>query len=506
MANTDATLQQDLDALDDLEMHLYAHRYATSGITSYGSTIDPPKATADRGRALAVLQQESQERLCDPAVSELLKRLEAHADELDADHAAQVRILARDRSILVDIPPAEQAKLVELTTEAEHVWRKAKAADDWASFEPYLDRVVDVMRHFSELRSPGADPYDAWLDYFEHGTNQQFYDTFFSQVKDCVVPLLAEVVACGRQPSRACIEGSFDRAAQWSLARDVAKLEGLDLGALWISSTEHPFTDGLTSNYVIITGHVHEDDVISNVYSILHEGGHGLYEQGVRASYNYTSLKGGTSSAMHEGQSRFFENYVGRSETFAAPLLEALRGRFPRQFAGVTPHELYLACNRVEPSLIRTEADELTYPLHIVIRYEIEQLLINGEATAADVPGLWADRYRSYLGIDVPTNTEGALQDTHWASGLLGYFPTYALGNAFGAQLLDAMVAAGVDFDGACASGDLAPVRDWLRTNIWQYGRAKDSDELIAGACGGPFDAGHYTRYLERKFRGIYGL
>ena len=421
----------DMETLDALERTLFSLRYAMGEIGGLGPVIDPPKATARRGEAMAQLQEMSVRALCDPAVAPLLDRLEAEPELIGETRMAQVKILKRDRA---------------------------------------------------------------------------FYDRFFDQVKECVVPLLADCMASRHKPSHACVEGSFDVERQWRLAGDLARLEGLDEGALWIGRTEHPFTCGLSRDFVIVTGHAYPDNVLSNVFSILHEGGHALYEQNVDADYAGTSLAEGTSMGMHEAQSRFFENLVGRSEAYAPTLLAVLRHHFPGQFARVTAHQLYLAENCAEPGLVRTEADELTYPLHVLVRYEIEQLLFSGEATAADVPRLWAQKYRDYLGVTVPDDARGALQDTHWSDGSFGYFPTYALGSAFGAQLKAAMVRGGMDFDAVCASGDLAPIRTWLRDNIWRWGRAKDSGELIEAACGEPFSAKYYTDYLTDKFSSIYRL
>ena len=502
----DTLLEQDLAALDRLEGRLYAHGYAQSALSCFGLTIDPPAASADRGEALAVLGMEDQELLCSPETGALLDRLQQRASELDDQRRAQVKILLRDRAELIDVPPEEQAAFTRLTVEAYDVWHAAKLSNDWASFEPYVDRLVDARKRFAGYIDPNRDPYDVCLDQNEHGLDHAFLDTFFAQVKDAVVPLIADIVAKGWQPSRACIEGRFDAAAQWDLANDLTKIEGLRQDALLILKTEHPFSDGITSDYAIVAGHVHEDDIISNVYSVLHEGGHALYEQGVDRPLSRTSLKGGTSMGIHESQSRFFENYIGRSEAFMPVLLEALSARFPGRFDSVTPHDLYLAVNRAEPSLIRTEADELTYPLHVIVRYEVERMLFSGEATARDIPGLWAQKYREYLGVEVPDDTHGALQDMHWSDGSFGYFPTYALGSAYGAQYLSAMRAGGMDFEAVCASGDLAPVREWLGQRIWRFGRAKDPAELIEGACGEPFDPTYYCDYLSRKFKGIYGL
>ena len=502
------TTEEDLKALDSLQAHLFAHRHATTSIMFAGETTDPAAAAPARADALATLEEEVHGLMCSRETGELLERLSAasEAGELDEVRAGQVRVLARERAERVDVPAPVQADFARLTCEAQSVWTRAKLENDWVSFAPYLDRVVASMRRIAELRRPGANAYDTLLDDFERGTSRAFYDSFFSQVKECVVPLVSAIRERDWQPSRACIEGTFAHDGQMALAHDLLALEGLRADALTLSETEHPFTDSVCSAHAYIATHVYEDNVISNVYSMLHEGGHAMYEQNINPAYDETVLNGGVSSGVHESQSRFFENYVGRSEAFAPVLLKALAGRFPGRFDGVSPHDLYLAVNRAEPDFVRTEADELTYPLHIVIRYEIEQLLFSGEATAADVPGLWNERYLGYLGIEVPNDTLGCLQDVHWSCGDLGYFPTYALGGAYGAQLLDAMRASGVDFDGACASGDLEPIRAWLRERVWRHGRAIDPMPLIESACGEPFDASHYTRYLTEKFSAIYNL
>jgi carboxypeptidase Taq len=498
--------KEDIAALDDLERHLYAHRYARIGISCYGPSIDPAKAVSDRGEAQAILEQEDKELLCNPETGALLDRLKAMPDLLDDTRKAQVKVLSRDREQMVGIPDDLQMEHTRLLAQASSVWHRAKAENDFASFEPYLDRLVASAKEIARHQNPKADPYDVWLDRFEHGCDRKFYDELFGQVKGIVVPLYAEIRRIGWQPDRSVIEGRFDERRQWALASDLVDLEGLDRDALFVTSTEHPFSDALTTNYAIIAAHVYENDVVSNVFTMLHEGGHTLYECGVNPAYNYTSLKGGTSAGMHEAQSRFFENYVGRSRAFAGPLLKAMASHFRGQLGRVTPNQLYLAVNRAEGGLIRTEADELTYPLHVLVRYEIEQMLFSGQITAKDVPTVWGEKYQEYLGVTVPDDTHGCLQDSHWSDGLFGYFPTYALGSAIGAQLRHQMISEGMDWEGLLSQGNLAPVREWLRTRIWQYGRAKDSSELIQDACGKPFDASYYTDYLLQKFSAIYGI
>lgn len=495
----------DIAALNSLEMHLYGHRYAETMMGCFGPSIDPVKATHDRGEAQAMLEEEDQELLCAKNTGDLLERLQKSSPMLTRTQRAQVRILRRERERLENVPAEEQAAFTRLLAESGAVWHKSKAANDWASFEPYLDRVVNAMRHIASCQDPNRNPYDVWLDYYEQGTSRAFYNHFFREVKNAVVPLLEEI-SKRPQLSRRVVEGRFEEARQWALARDLMDLEGLDPDVMVLTKTEHPYSDGLTTNYAMIAAHVHEEDVLSNLYTMLHEGGHALYETGVDPSLNYTSLKGGTSMGMHEGQSRFFENYVGRSEAFAPALLKLLRKHFPGQFSRVSARQFYMAANRVEPSLIRTEADELTYPLHIIIRYEIEQLLMEGDITAQQVPMLWADRYKKYLGVRVPDYTHGALQDTHWADGLIGYFPTYALGGAYGAQLRHQMIQEGMDFEGVLATGDIEPIRAWLKKHVWQWGRTFDPQEIIQNACGEPFNVSYYTDYLVQKFSALYDL
>ena len=505
-AESEPTLQEDLDNLARIERKLFAHRYASAEIETFGECLDPPKATADRAEALAVLVEENHELLSDAKVGSMLERLASRSNELEPIVAKQVQVLARDRHQLVSVPASMQARLVHLQAESYDAWLAAKATNDWRSFAPYLDRMVSLKRKLATAINPDADPYDTLLDIYEPGTNRAFYNNFFARVKQCVVPLLSSISMSGRTLSRDCVAGRFDVARQWELARDIAQLEGIDEDAHYLTSTEHPFSEAMTSNYAVTAAHVKANDLTSNVFTMLHEVGHNLYEQGVDASYNRTSLKGGTSMGMHEAQSRFFENYVGRDRAFVPVLLALMKNRFPGQLSRLTPNQLYRAINSVSPSLIRVDADELTYPLHILIRYEIEQLLLAGKATAREVPGLWAKRYQSYIGANVPSDTQGALQDVHWAEGLFGYFPTYALGNAYAAQLRAKMIDEGMDWNGVLASGNLSPIRTWLHRRVWRYGRSKDPAEIIQEACGEPFNPRHYANYLTHKFSDLYNL
>ena len=318
-------------------------------------------------------------------------------------------------------------------------------------------------------------------------------------MRKTVVPLVHEI-AQRPQPEASFLSAHVPEATQLAIARDLMGIVGLDPEATVLSCVEHPFTNGMAAGDVRITTHIYENNLISNVYSVIHEAGHAIYEQNVNPAYAYTCLGTGSTMGIHESQSRFFENIIGRSRAFMTPLLEVLRRHAPEVYGSVTEDELYRAVNIATPSLIRTEADELTYPLHIMVRYDIERQLFAGEAAARDIPALWQKYMHEYLGIDVPNDTLGCLQDTHWACGNFGYFPSYALGSAYGTQMVPSMEAAGVDLAGACAAGNLTPVCDWLREKIWRWGAGKDGVELLQEACGAPFDASFYCTYLQNKF------
>jgi carboxypeptidase Taq len=307
------------------------------------------------------------------------------------------------------------------------------------------------------------------------------------------------------QPRTDFLHRTYPVERQRAFSGRVMALMGLDRGRCGIAETEHPFTDGSNKWDVRITTHYHEDDLASSLYSVVHEGGHALYEMGVDDALQFTVLGGGSTMGIHESQSRFYENLIGRSEPFCRALFPIAAELFPEQLADVTEEEFYRAVNQSSPSLIRTEADELTYPMHILVRYEMERRMIGGEVSVKELPALWRELYREYLGVEVPSDREGILQDSHWSGGAFGYFPSYALGSAYGVQMLEAMEREVSVWD-AVAAGDLSPVTAWLRERIHRHGKLLRPAELLRSAGVDPFRPECYTDYLKRKFTAIYGL
>ena len=492
-----------------LERKLWCRSYLMKIAEFDGATVAPENGAAARAEAMGTLSGEYHKLLTKESSLKRVNALQKALDKGlidDPQFAAEARVLARDQREAHAIPGDEAEAWTRLTCESQAVWHKAKVANDWESFEPYIDRIVAELKHQAALIDPSRDPYDVWLDQHERGLDTASFDAFCSQVKQTVVPLVHEIGARGQQPDAPFLHAHVPEAAQRAISLDLMKLVGLDLADTTLAFTEHPFSEGFAAGDARIATHIYEDDCLSNVFSIVHEAGHTIYELGVNPAYAYTVLEGGTSMGIHESQSRFFENTIARGRAFMGPLLGVLRTHAPEVYGNMGEDDLYRAANIAQPSLIRTEADELTYPLHIMVRYEIERLLFAGEATAKDIPELWSRFMDEYLGVEVPDNAHGCLQDVHWSSGSFGYFPTYALGSAYDAQYVAAMEADGVDIAAACAAGDLAPVRAWLGKKIWQWGRAKDAPQLLEEAVGGPLDASAYCDYLSKKFTALYEL
>lgn len=466
------SVQQAREALKKLEQTQAAYNHALGVLYLDATTAAPSDTWEGRGKTMEVMSQITYDLLVNDENDELLSYLEAHADELDVQTKREVEVLRKSYDQIHRIPAEEYVAYSVLINDAESVWHKAKPEDDFAAFAPYLEKIVDYNRKFAGYYHPEMAPYDALLNEYEEGMNVETLDAFFAQLRQTIVPLIEKIRAT-KQIDDAFLYRHYPVEIQRKLSDYLMEVMGIDRTHCGIAETEHPFTTNFNNKDVRITTHYFEDNLVSSMFSVIHEGGHALYELGADDCYNYTALAGGVSMGIHESQSRFYENIIGRSPAYIHAVFPKLKELFPEQLADVDENMFYRAINKAEPSLIRTEADELTYCLHIMVRYEIEKQLIGGTLAVKDVPAEWKRLYKKYLGVDVPSDREGCLQDSHWSGGSIGYFPSYALGSAYGAQMLHKMQEEIGDIWADVAKGDLSKVTDWLRSHIHRYASFK---------------------------------
>lgn len=499
------TLEEGLEALMSLQRKKAAFEHA-EGLIYYDGCTTAPAATAEnRAVTMSVLSEEIYRLATSEETIELVEFLDANSEELSHDEQRMVHLLLRDINEMKKIPMDEYIAFEEMLVKAEDAWIRAKEDSDFEMFRPYLEEIFEANKRFARYVEPDKDPYDYCLNKFEEGLTMEACDRFFGRLRSEIVPLLKEISGAP-QVDDSLRYGFFPKEKQEELAYRLMRTMGLDLGHVGLSTTEHPFTTLLGSHLdERITTHYHEDDFACSMYSIVHEGGHALYDTGSEDCLAFTVLDGGVAMSIHESQSRFYENLIGRSRAFCGLVFPMLSEYFPEQMEGHSAEDLYLAVNKAEPSLIRTEADELTYCLHVMVRYELEKRIMHGELEVKDLPREWNRMYKEYLGVDVPDDRRGVLQDSHWAGGLVGYFPSYALGNAYGAQFLAKMKET-VDVDGCIAKGNFGPVNAWNRENIWRHGGRYTPAELLDRVLGEDFYPGYYTDYLKKKFSDIYGL
>ncbi len=498
-------LEQARKDLVTLQVKMSAYSHAM-GLISYDGETTAPRGTAgNRAQTLGILSEITYQLSTGADTVALLEYLDSQKEQLTERENRMVYLLLKDIRFMQKIPQEEYVAFEKLAVESEDVWHSAKINSDFASFAPYLEKMVDYRLRFARYAAPDMDPYDYWLNEFEPGLNREKCDAFFGQLKARLVPLIHQCAA-RPQVSDQCLKGNFDDARQETLAYWLMDVMGLDRDHVGLSTTEHPFTTSLGSHLdERITTHYYPEDLSSSMFSVIHEGGHALYDTGSDEDLAYTVLDGGVSMGIHESQSRFYENILGRSKGFARFIFPKLQALFPEEMKPYTWQDFYKAVNKVQPSLIRTEADEVTYCLHVMIRYELEKRLMAGELEVRDLPRAWNGMYREYLGIDVPDDRRGVLQDSHWSSGAFGYFPSYALGSAYGAQFLAKMKET-VDVDAALEKGDFGPMNQWNREHIWRYGCLLTPAQILENAMGQPFDPSYYLNYLEAKCKDVYGF
>ena len=496
-------LQKAREELKLLQRKMYAYNMASSAIYLDAVTVAPKDTAEGRGIALSILAGESQKLFTAPEVCELLTFLSQHHDELSQEEQRQVEELMRQYRQLSLIPAEEYMEYAMLTNEAGDVWHKAKEESNFALFQPVLEKIFAYNRKFAGYYDKTKEPYDALLNEYERGLSMEYLDKFFGSVREKLVPLIHKI-AGAEQINNDFVYRHYPIEAQRKFSEYLMEVLGMDRNHSTIGETEHPFTLNFNNKDVRITTNYQENNLIDSMYSVIHEGGHALYELGIRDDLQYTCLAGGVSMGVHESQSRFYENLIGRSRPFIEAIYPKMQELFPEQLKDVTAEQMYLAVNRVEPSLIRTEADQVTYCLHVMIRYEIEKAVIGGTLEVKDIPKQWNRLYKEYLGVEVPDDRRGCLQDSHWSGGMIGYFPSYALGSAYGVQMLHNMEA-DLDIWEDIAKGDLSKVTGWLKDKVHQFGGLLKPAEVIQNACG-EFDPLVYTEYLVKKYSEIYHI
>ena len=498
------SVHQALEALNRHQQILAAYNHAIGVMHLDASTAAPKGTWEGRGRAMATLSEITYKLETDPAVGEMLSFLEAHLEELNPMQQRQVEVLRKSYDETRKIPAEECVAYSVLLNDAQAIWEKAKNENDFDAFAPYLEKIVAYNRKFAGYYNPDMKPYDALLNQYEEGLNMATLDEFFAQLRAAIVPLVARIQQVP-QIDDSFLNRHYPVEQQRKFSDYLMEVLGLDRNYCGIAETEHPFTTNFNNKDVRITTHYYENDLANSMYSVIHEGGHALYELGADDCYNFTALQGGVSMGIHESQSRFYENLMGRSRAFIHAIFPKVKELFPEQMADVDEEMFYKAVNKAQPSLIRTAADELTYANHIMIRYELEKQLIGGTLEVKDVPTAWNRLYKEYLGIDVPDDASGCLQDTHWAGGMIGYFPSYALGSAYGAQMIAKMQEEIGDIYEDVAKGDLSKVTAWLKEKIHRHASFKKPGALFEEVCG-KFDATYYTDYLTEKFTELYNL
>lgn len=472
------------------------------------STYMPPGGAAARGRQMATLSRLAHEKFISPEVGKLLDDLQAYGESLpyDSDDASLIRVTKRGYDKATKVPPTLLSTFYQHSAAAYQVWTQARPNNDFAAVQSYLEKTLDLSRQIANC-FPGYDHIaDPLIDMSDEDMKAESVRAVFADLREQLVPL-AQAITSQPLADNNCLHKSYPPEQQLAFGRSIIQDYGYDFNRGRQDMTHHPFMTKFALGDVRITTRVKENDLNEALFSTLHEAGHAMYELGINLDLDGTPLANGTSSGVHESQSRLWENLVGRSRGFWKHYYPKLQQAFPAQLSGVEMDSFYRAINRVTRSLIRTDADEVTYNLHVMIRFDLELALLEGTLAVRDLPEAWHARYQSDLGLQAPSNVDGVLQDVHWYGGIIGgAFQGYTLGNIMSAAFFEQAVAARPHIPAEIAQGQFGALHGWLKENIYQHGSKFTANELVERVTGGPLTIEPYLRYLRTKFGELYDL
>ncbi|MHA1331268.1 MAG: carboxypeptidase M32, partial [Candidatus Hodarchaeales archaeon] len=467
----------------------------------------PPKAVELRSKQFSYLASLMHSKMTDPKIGELLKEVKDHKDytTLNEVEKRNIYLIEREYKKQTKVPRELVAEIASQSAKTVQIWKKAKEEKNYELYKPELGKILELTEKKAHYLDPEKDPFDVLLDDFEPGMTSEQITILFEELKKGLIPIIEKCVNAQNQPETSFLKRSVPVDVQKELSKDLAKIIHYDLERGSIDETEHPFTTGYYDD-VRITTHYYENDFINSFYSVMHEGGHALYEQNLNRDYMFQPVGAHCSLGFHESQSRFIENIIGRSPEFWEFFLPRFKEITGDIFKDIDVDSMVKAVNEIRPSKIRVTADEVTYSLHVIIRFEIERELLKGNISLDELPKVWNQKYKEYLGVDIENDSEGVMQDTHWAGGAFGYFPTYALGNIYNAHLLAFMKKDIPNFNDLVREGNLKPIIDWLIEKVHKPSNLYDPPELIKRITGEEINPKYFIEYIQEKYSKIYGI
>ncbi|PLR79613.1 carboxypeptidase M32 [Bacillus canaveralius] len=499
-----ATAQLEQDFLDYVKK-MTAYNEALSLMFWDLRTGAPKKGIEQRSEVIGMLSSEVFRMSTSEEMAAYIAKLSS-TEQLSEVTAKILEESKKDYDRNKKIPAGEYKEYVILQSKAESVWEEAKAKSDFSMFLPFLNKLVETNKRFINYWGYEGNKYNTLLDMYEPGVTVEILDKVFGELREKIVPLVKRISDSANKPATEFLYKKFPKDKQKGFSEEILRQMGYNFDAGRLDETVHPFAIGLNPGDVRVTTKYDETDFRTAVFGTIHEGGHALYEQNISTELVGTSLCTGTSMGIHESQSLFYENFVGRNESFWTKNYGLLKSYAEGQFDNVDLGDFYRAINESKPSLIRIEADELTYPLHVIIRYEIEKGLFNDEINVEDLPQVWNDKYEEYLGVRPENDAQGVLQDVHWSGGSFGYFPSYALGYMYAAQFKNALLKDIPNYDQLLEQGNLLPVKEWLTEKVHKHGKMKKPLEILTDVTGEGLNANYLINYLYEKYGRVYEL